>query len=392
MIPTGFLPLLGFPSKNERHSIPSPMMASSVTRENPDLYNVSNIDGTNLDTAGVCWAFTGLAAGFLITRIIARVRWDKEMFGHDFWCIGGLTCSIISCAFLQIAMNSIDGEAFPYATAQQWRDAKFWQLMSLCVGALSASLPKLAIATFLVRLLRPSLWNQWFMLWMAIWSLLSQSTLSIAMMFQCSPVESLWQPNQQSSDCSVSMARSLPAFSIYCQVFSAFVDIYLSVYPAIIIFQLKMKLRQRIGLAITLGIGLCSAAVAIYRITVAARRNSSYAIYPLFITELIKWTTIEGTTITIACSIPVLSPLFEVFYSWSSSLSSILSSKLRSSGGAEAYALESSTARSSTIPPLSPPLQKQHRFSRNESSLWTGKTTLQSSGASQERIISEESC
>lgn len=90
MIPTGFLPLLGFPSKNERHSIPSPMMASSVTRENPDLYNVSNIDGTNLDTAGVCWAFTGLAAGFLITRIIARVRWDKEMFGHDFWCIGGL--------------------------------------------------------------------------------------------------------------------------------------------------------------------------------------------------------------------------------------------------------------------------------------------------------------
>ncbi|CAI6090173.1 unnamed protein product [Clonostachys chloroleuca] len=124
-------------------------MASSVTRENPDLYNASNIDGTNLDTAGVCWAFTGLAAGFLITRIIARVRWDKEMFGHDFWCIGGLTCSIISCAFLQIAMNSIDGEAFPYATAQQWRDAKFWQLMSLCVGALSASLPKLAIATFL---------------------------------------------------------------------------------------------------------------------------------------------------------------------------------------------------------------------------------------------------
>ncbi|CAH0048539.1 unnamed protein product [Clonostachys solani] len=154
-------------------------MASSTSQENPDLYNVSNIDGTKLDTVGVCWAFTGLAASFLITRIIARVRWDKEMFGHDFWCIGGL-----------IAMNSIDGEAFPYATAQQWRDAKFWQLLSLCVGALSASLPKLAIATFLVRLLRPSIWNQWFMLWMAIWSLLSQSTLSIAMMFQCMPIES----------------------------------------------------------------------------------------------------------------------------------------------------------------------------------------------------------
>lgn len=41
----------------------------------------------------------------------------------------------------------------------------------------------------------------------------------------------------------------------YAVAYSAFVDIYLAVYPAIVLFQLQLKLKKKIALSIALGIG-----------------------------------------------------------------------------------------------------------------------------------------
>lgn len=37
--------------------------------------------------------------------------------------------------------------------------------------------------------------------------------------------------------------------------FSAFVDLYLAIYPAIILFKLQMNLKKKLALVVALGIG-----------------------------------------------------------------------------------------------------------------------------------------
>ena len=39
-----------------------------------------------------------------------------------------------------------------------------------------------------------------------------------------------------------------------CEVYSAFVDIYLAVYPAIVLFQLQMSMKKKLAPAVSLGI------------------------------------------------------------------------------------------------------------------------------------------
>jgi hypothetical protein len=48
---------------------------------------------------------------------------------------------------------------------------------------------------------------------------------------------------------------------------SAMVDLYLAVYPAVILFKLQMNLRKKLALSIALGLGSIATAVAIYKST-----------------------------------------------------------------------------------------------------------------------------
>lgn len=48
---------------------------------------------------------------------------------------------------------------------------------------------------------------------------------------------------------------------------SAFVDLYLALYPAVILARLQMNLRKKIALAVALGIGSVACIVAAYKCT-----------------------------------------------------------------------------------------------------------------------------
>jgi hypothetical protein len=48
---------------------------------------------------------------------------------------------------------------------------------------------------------------------------------------------------------------------------SAFVDLYLAVYPAVILAQLQMNIKKKTALGVALGIGSVSCVVAAYKCT-----------------------------------------------------------------------------------------------------------------------------
>jgi len=92
-------------------------------------------------------------------------------------------------------------------------------------------------------------------------------------------------------------------------VFSACVDIYLAIYPTVVLFKLQLPLRKKIALCIALGIGLVSGIVAIYKTTRIPALGSADFSYDT--SDLVVWTVIEGSAIIIACSIPCLQPLMD---------------------------------------------------------------------------------
>ncbi|RYP13584.1 hypothetical protein DL767_010656 [Monosporascus sp. MG133] len=56
--------------------------------------------------------------------------------------------------------------------------------------------------------------------------------------------------------------RKQKCFDIY-----AAVDLYLAVYPTIVLFKLQLSLRKKLALSTALGVGFVSTIVAIYKTT-----------------------------------------------------------------------------------------------------------------------------
>lgn len=87
----------------------------------------------------------------------------------------------------------------------------------------------------------------------------------------------------------------------------------MAVYPAVVLFKLQLKLRKKIALTVALGIGCVSGAVAIYKTTnIPSGLGSPDMSFDS--PDLTMWTVIEGSTLIMACTIPVLSPLMELIF------------------------------------------------------------------------------
>ncbi|RMZ72390.1 integral membrane [Pyrenophora seminiperda CCB06] len=90
---------------------------------------------------------------------------------------------------------------------------------------------------------------------------------------------------------------------------SAAVDLYLALYPALVLYRLRINRRKKIALSIALGLGSVAGAVAIYKSTrLPALASPDFTYDSAGITV---WTSIEGNAIIIAACIPTLQPLLD---------------------------------------------------------------------------------
>ncbi|KAK1990331.1 integral membrane protein [Colletotrichum falcatum] len=255
----------------------------------------------------VCWVFTALSTMFVMSRVYVRLRFAGRFYSDDYFIILGLMCGYISTSLSTLAVASGTGRHLDVLTLEQQQANMLWTTAAQCPGIMSFSLPKLAVICLLTRLLNPGTLHKWFLWWMGVWCQLTLVATVGLLIGRCTPARSLW-------DFSVPGTCFDPAvlvdYSIYAGTFSAFVDVYLAVYPAIVLFKLQMRLKKKLALSCALGIGSISGAVAIYKTTrlpLLANEDYSYET-----PDLVVWTVVEGSTIIIASSIPVLHPLLEI--------------------------------------------------------------------------------
>lgn len=221
-----------------------------------------------------CWMIIGLATVFTICRLFVRIRVFRQLRSDDFWCAGGLVrvplipltarafitnstplqiAAYLSAAFTTVAVGYGNGRHFNLLTQVQQENVIFWTTVAFCPSILSFGLPKLAVVALLTRLMNPGKAHKYFLWGMTVFCVLSLLATIGTLLGQCQPAESLWNFDIQGT---CAPKHHIVNYSLYAGTISAFVDIYLAIYPSLVLFKLQLKLRKKIALSFALGIGL----------------------------------------------------------------------------------------------------------------------------------------
>ncbi|KAJ9143879.1 Integral membrane protein [Pleurostoma richardsiae] len=254
-----------------------------------------------------CWAVTAISTFFVVARVYVRGKIMGRLQSDDYFTVLGLICGYISTALSTVAVSYGNGKHFSLLTVKQQEGAILWTTAAFCPGVLSFGLPKMAVIVLLTRLLNPRPYHKYFLWFMGIWCQLTLFATVGVLLGRCTPARSLWDFSVKGKCFDTSI---LVAYCIYAGSYSAFVDIYLAIYPTVVLFKLQLSMKKKLALCVALGVGSISGVVAIYKTTRIPSLAS--ADFSFDTSDLVIWTVIEGSTIIIACSIPILQPLLEI--------------------------------------------------------------------------------
>ncbi|KAJ8106572.1 hypothetical protein ONZ43_g7024 [Nemania bipapillata] len=243
-----------------------------------------------------------------MSRLWVRVKIMRKFELDDFLILASDICAWISVGFAVAAVNSGSGRHIQTLTTGEIEGAILYTFAGLISGILSFCLPKLAIVKLLSTLLNPSRRHLIWLWSISIFNLLILLSALGLVFGRCYPSNSQWDFSVPAEYCwdiwyTVDYTRGVSAFS-------AFVDLYLSVYPAAVLYKIRLPLKKKIALSAALGIGSISTIVAVYKITTLSSLASADFTYDSY--DLVIFTLAEGSVITIAACLPLLQPLLEV--------------------------------------------------------------------------------
>ncbi|KPM45291.1 hypothetical protein AK830_g1291 [Neonectria ditissima] len=255
----------------------------------------------------VCWTFTSLALLFVAGRLFVRAVVHQKLFSDDYWIILSSICAILSNVLVTISVRWGNGKHFDVLSLEEKQNTVKWMMAAYVPGIETLGFPKLAVIALLTRLLVPTRLHLWILWTMGIVCCLSLTAMVTALILQCSPPRALWTFSMP-RDCLPS--STLEGLAFWASTFSAFLDFYLAVYPAIVLWKLHMPKKKKMVLSLALGMGLVSGCVGIVKATGVPTLSSQDVSYDLC--DPLYWTSIEGSLIIIAACIPILQPLLEM--------------------------------------------------------------------------------
>jgi hypothetical protein len=223
-----------------------------------------------------------------------------------------------------VAVDAGNGRHQYYLGPTATENAIKWNSIAFIPGMMSLALPKLGVAMLLMRLMNPSKTQRFILYFLSCTCIIFSLLCAIFLWIQCQPSAGLCNPVLNPKYWSPSILINYSLF-IGCKTtphlrkkkipnttptaFSAFTDFYLATYPCLILHKLQMSLRKKSSLSAILGLGFVAGVIAIYKNT---RITSAYnrADYTYATTDLLIWTSIEGSFLIIAANLPTLQPFF----------------------------------------------------------------------------------
>ncbi|KAF4554018.1 Hypothetical protein D9617_5g068940 [Elsinoe fawcettii] len=273
------------------------------------------------------WVLCGLGIILVLLRLwgaskkAGKLRWDF------FWITLAILWCIASHACFTVALNYGIGNHVRALRYSEVFDALHWMWISLFVGIVGGVFSKFAIIALLLEVQSPNAKKRRIMLW-ALGGILAVTGLTQILLswLKCEPVAKLWNPTLPGVCPRAVQAAN---FSYYQGAINAFADIFLSLFPITIVWNLQANMRVKIGFCLLMAFGAIPSIAVIIRTTLLGKLATSKDITWDFGPFMI-WASTELWTVIIIGSIPPLRPLFlRLFFKVSSQ---ITTSKDRTGG------------------------------------------------------------
>ncbi|KAF9877753.1 hypothetical protein CkaCkLH20_04888 [Colletotrichum karsti] len=201
-----------------------------------------------------------------------------------------------------------NGQHFTELDLEQKQNTIKWMIAAYVPGIETLGFPKLAVIALLSRLLAPGKTHLLILWTMGTICCLSLTAMVLTLLLQCTPPRALWTLSMPHNCLHPEVLEGL---AFWASSFSAFLDFYLAVYPAVVLWKLQMHAKKKMALTCALGMGVVSGCVGIVKSTGVPTLSSQDVSYDLC--DPFYWTSIEGNLIIIAACIPILQPLLEMF-------------------------------------------------------------------------------
>ncbi|KAI1780283.1 hypothetical protein F4818DRAFT_1432 [Hypoxylon cercidicola] len=250
---------------------------------------------------GVVWALIGLAAAFLGLRLFCKYKRRGGLWLDDYvlmasWLVliaaGGILSICVAAVFFDHYqdnhMGGHDVGLLTTITGTLFFIAAIWSKTSFAITLTRIAGPKLKIA-----------------LYMIITSMNVVTCVSVILRWlQCHPTRMIWDTSVKGTCWNRDLILGV---TIAAAAYSAFMDFLLAIMPWHIIIKLQMRPREKIGIMITMSMGICAGITAIVKCTKFQVLKSTGFADDVF--ELSIWSVAEIATTIMAASIPMLRSL-----------------------------------------------------------------------------------
>ncbi|KAB8067071.1 hypothetical protein BDV29DRAFT_163791 [Aspergillus leporis] len=260
----------------------------------------------------VQWSLTSVTVVVVAARMYIRVFLVRNAGLDDFIILASLALTLVFVGMTTANVEMGYGKHAWLLEESIVERISLLNTISFAVGIVSFTIPKIAVTTLLTRILNPSRAQR---IW--LWTLIGlASSVSFACLFilfiQCDPPRATWEHhlvNEGKANCNDVWV--LIKYAIFNAALSAFVDLYLAIYPSTVLMKLHMPLKKRLALCAALGMGSVAAAMAIVKSTQfpnLARKDD----YTYETADLVMWTNVESNVLILASCIPTLQPILEL--------------------------------------------------------------------------------
>lgn len=254
-------------------------------------------------TNGVHWAEAIIIAIFVALRLYTRHHILNSVGVDDYLCCLALVLHILYTIFVSIASHYGLGRlAADVGNMTVYFEAVKYELFSQVAGIMVIGVGKLAVGTFLLRIIRNKVQIAFIHVCLFITVVITLFA-SITVVVQCSPVEKSWNPTVK-GHCWINFSN------VGYTVGSWFVamDFSFAILPWFVVWDLNMKQKEKITVACGLSLGIFAGVCGIVRTVALSGLNASEYIYDTV--PMLIWSATESCATIMCSSIPVLRPLY----------------------------------------------------------------------------------
>jgi hypothetical protein len=227
-----------------------------------------NDPGLGPSILGASYLLTILAGVSVGLRMYTRIKVTVQV-GWDDWVM--LLAMCLQIAYLGLLHNAVawglgkPAEVF-YVLLDDFKQVQLWSWVAMSVGTAVSVFARISIAILLIRIFSLKIWFKWFVIVFTTLTAVNGIVAIILSWLYVTPVQAVWDPTVQPTSQWDPRVSGYTAFVL--QVFYAFTDLTFTMFPVMIVWQLKMPLHKKISLVFVLVLSLITLAAAITKVAI----------------------------------------------------------------------------------------------------------------------------